>query len=217
MNGGWEMNAWQLMLAGGPIMAPILLCSLFSLSIVIERMWYFKNISTDVPRLKQQVLDLIKANKIKDAVMVCENNPSPVAKILKAALTKFGSSREDIKEHIEDVSLYEIPKLEMRLNALATIAHLSPLLGLLGTALGIAACFYTIQARASALNPITPGDLAGGMGQALLTTIAGLLVAIPTSVVYNYLLHRVNYFILEMERGATEIVNFMFQFSETNS
>ena len=217
MNGVLEMNAWKLILAGGPIMAPILLCSLFSLSIVIERLVYFHNITTDVTKLKQQVFDLIKTNKIKDAVVVCENNPSPVAKIFKAALTKFGSSREDVKEQIEDVSLYEIPKLEMRLGALSTIAQVSPLLGLLGTALGIAACFYTIQLRASALNPITPGDLAGGMGQALITTITGLVVAIPTSVVYNYFLHRVNYLALEMERAATEIVNFMFQFSETNA
>jgi len=86
---------------------------------------------------------------------------------------------------MEDVSLFEIPKLESRLSALATIAHISPLLGLLGTVTGMTASFHTIQVRAAGLNPVTPGDLAGGIGEALLTTVAGLIVAIPTYTAIN--------------------------------
>ncbi|MBN1869611.1 MAG: MotA/TolQ/ExbB proton channel family protein [Candidatus Omnitrophica bacterium] len=195
-------------------MAPIILGSVFALGIVIEKLMYFAFIKTNVPRLKKQVFDLIKNNKIKESIELCDANHSPVAKIFKAGILKFGASRDEIKENIEDASLFEIPRLESRLNALATIAHISPLLGLLGTVTGMTACFHTIQVRAASLNPITPGDLAGGIGEALLTTVAGLMVAIPTFVAYNYFVHRTNHFILEMERGATELVNFLCQVNE---
>ncbi|HLF18495.1 MAG TPA: MotA/TolQ/ExbB proton channel family protein [Candidatus Omnitrophota bacterium] len=217
MGGIWEMNAWHLIKIGGPIMAPILLCSLFALGIVIEKLIYFASIKTNVPQLKQQVFELVKNNNIKEAVQLCDQHHSPVAKILRAGLIKYGSAREDIKENIEDVSLFEVPKLESRLSALATIAHISPLLGLLGTVTGMTASFHTIQVRAASLNPVTPGDLAGGIGEALITTVAGLMVAIPTFVAYNYFVNRINHYVLEMERAATELVNFMCQISETGN
>ncbi len=217
MGGIWEMNAWSLIKSGGPIMAPIILCSVFALGIVIEKLLHFAFIKTNVPRLKRQVFDYIRNNRIKESIELCNTNNSPVAKILKAGILKFGASREEIKESMEDVSLFEIPKLESRLSALATIAHISPLLGLLGTVTGMTASFHTIQVRAASLNPVTPGDLAGGIGEALLTTVAGLMVAIPTFVAYNYFVHRTNHFVLEMERGATELVNFICQVTETQT
>ena len=215
MDGIWEMNAWSLIKAGGPIMAPIFLCSLFALGIIIEKLIYFAMIKVNVPRLKRQIFEHIKSNRIKESVQLCDASRSPIAKIFKAGIIKFGSSREEIKENMEDVSLYEIPKLESRLSALATIAHISPLLGLLGTVTGMTASFHTIQVRAASLNPVTPGDLAGGIGEALLTTVAGLMVAIPTFVAYNYFVNRINHFILEMERAGTELVNFIYQMTQT--
>lgn len=218
MGGGiWEMNAWALIKAGGPIMAPIIMCSVFALGIVIEKLFYYTYIKTNIPQLKKQVFDYIRNNRIKESIDLCDNNRSPIAKILKAGVLKFGASREEIKESIEDSSLFEVPKLESRLSALATIAHISPLLGLLGTVTGMTASFHTIQVRAAGLNPVTPGDLAGGIGEALLTTVAGLMVAIPTYVAYNYFVHRTNTFVLEMEHGATELVNFLCQLTETQS
>ena len=212
--GVWEMNAWKLIQTGGPIMYPILLCSLFGLGITIQKIIQFAIIKTDVRGLKKQVFTHIKNNRIKEAVMVCDSNRSPVAKILKAGVVKFGSSRDKIKESIEDASLFEIPKLESRLSALATIAHISPLLGLLGTVTGMIGSFHTIQMRAASMNPVTPGDLAGSIGEALLTTVAGLMVAIPTFVVYNYFVSRINRIILEMERAATELINYIAQMTE---
>jgi len=217
MGGIWEMNAWSLIKAGGPIMIPIILCSVFALGIVIEKLLYFGFIKTNVMRLKRQIFDRIKSNRIKESIELCDANRSPVAKILKAGILKFGAPREEIKESMEDTSLFEIPKLESRLSALATIAHISPLLGLLGTVTGMTASFHNIQIRAASLNPVTPGDLAGGIGEALLTTVAGLMVAIPTFVAYNYFVHRTNHFVLEMEHGATELVNFICQITETQS
>ncbi|HBO97731.1 MAG TPA: hypothetical protein DE315_06880 [Candidatus Omnitrophica bacterium] len=217
MGGIWGMNAWELVKMGGPLMVPILLCSLFALGIVIEKLIHFSTIQTNAAQLKANVFGLIKNNKIKEAVQLCDANPSPVARILKAGVLKFGTPREEIKESMEDASLFEIPKLENRLGALGTIAHISPLLGLLGTVTGMTTCFHTIQVRAASLNPVTPGDLAGGIGEALITTVAGLMVAIPTFVAYNYCVSRISRFTLEMERAATELVNFMCHMAEAGT
>ena len=216
MGGIWEMNAWTLIKTGGPIMYPIILCSLISVGIIIEKIIYFASLKANVPDLKQKVFTFIRDNKIKESLKLCDSSRSPIARIMRAGIVKFGASRDEIKETMEDVSLFEIPKLESRLSALATIAHISPLLGLLGTVTGMTASFHTIQVRAASLNPVTPGDLAGGIGEALLTTVAGLIVAIPTFVAYNYFVNRTNHFVLEMERGATELVNFLCQVSETS-
>lgn len=213
----WSFNLQDLFVAGGPIMYPILLCSIFALAIIITKLVFFSKISTDTHKLKTVVFDLIKNNRIKDAVTLCDENPSPVAKILKGGLLKFGCSRDEMKEAMEDVSLYELPRLEKYFTALATITHVAPLLGLLGTVTGMTSCFYTIQMRAASLNPVTPGDLAGGIAEALITTVAGLFVAIPTSVTYNYLISRVNTFVREMEHAATELINYLCHLTETQT
>ncbi len=213
----FELNGLELILAGGPVMYFILLCSLFALAIFIEKMIYFSSINTNVQRLKNRIFSSIKDNKFKEAVTLCDNNQAPIAKILKAGITKNGSSREEIKEAMEDASLFEAPKLEKRLSALATIAHIAPLLGLLGTVMGMTRSFHTIQIRSTSLNPVSPGDLAGGIWEALLTTVAGLIVAIPTYVAYNYCVSRVNRIILEIEHGATELLHLLHHISETQT
>jgi len=215
--GIWEINFGKLILSGGPIMVPIILCSIVALGIILSKLIYFSSINIDPVQFKTEVFELVKKNRLKEAVSKCEITSSPLAKILKAGILKFGETRDSIKEAMEDVSLFEIPHLEKRLPALATIAHISPLLGLLGTVTGMTGSFHTIQVRASSLNPVTPGDLAGGIWEALLTTVFGLIVAIPTFVAYNYLVSRVNGYVLEMERGATELVNFLSNLSETAS
>ena len=211
----WEINAGQLIIRGGPIMVPIIMCSIIALGIILEKLIYFSSIHINTHKLKEQVFELIKSDKIEEAIHICNENRSPVAKILKAGILMFGHSRDEIKEAMEDISLFEIPKLEKRFTALATIAHITPLLGLLGTVTGMAGSFHTIQERTSTLNPVTPGDLAGGIWEALLTTVAGLMVAIPTYVAYKYLISRVNAFVLEMERAGTELINFLSHLSET--
>ncbi|MBI5149601.1 MAG: MotA/TolQ/ExbB proton channel family protein [Candidatus Omnitrophica bacterium] len=217
MEGIWGMSAWEFIKLGGPVMIPILLCSLFALGIIIEKLVYFSMIKIDVPQFKTKIFALIKANKIREAVQLCDASPSPVAKIFKAGILKFGAAHDEIKESMDDASSFEIPKMESRLGAVATIAHIAPLLGLLGTVTGMTSSFHTIQVRAASLNPVTPGDLAGGISEALLTTVAGLMVAIPTYVVYNYCVSRINRFVLEMERSATELINFMSHIAQAGA
>ncbi len=200
---------WQLFVNGGPVMWPILLCSIFAAAIISEKIWYLRKISIDNQEFLNKILDRMKHHQTKEALAQCEQTGSPVAYILKAGILKYDRTREQIKEAIEDASLYVVPRLEKNLAALATIAHISPLLGLLGTVLGMARCFQAIQGKASSLAVVLPGDLAMGIWQALLTTVFGLIVAIPAFVAYNYLVSQVNHVILEMEKAATELVNFL--------
>jgi biopolymer transport protein ExbB len=205
----YKMGLWQVFLAGGPVMWPILLCSIFAFAIILEKFWHLHKINIDTQEFLGNILEQMKRHQIKDALQICDNTKSPISHILKAGILKYDRTRDQIKEAIEDASLYEIPKLEKNLSALATIAHISPLLGHLGTVTGMVRCFQVIQAKTTSFHPVSPGDLAGGIWEALLTTVAGLIVAIPTFVAYNYLVSHINNFILEMEKASTELINFL--------
>lgn len=190
-------------------MWPILICSIFAVAIILEKFWCLHKIKIDTQEFLAAILEKMKRHQVKEALQICDTTNSPISNILKAGILKYDRQRIQIKEAIEDASLYEIPRLEKNLSLLATIAHISPLLGLLGTVTGMVRCFQTIQAKATAFSPVSPGNLAGGIWEALLTTVAGLVVAIPTYVAYNYLVSRINNFILEMEKASTELVNFL--------
>ena len=151
----------------------------------------------------------VRHNKIAEAIKICEKTPGPIAHIVRAGILKHDRSRQEIRESIEDAGHQEVPRLEKHLSLLATIAHITPLLGLLGTVTGMVRAFQTIQEKSSSFSPVSPGDLAGGIWEALLTTVAGLIVAIPTVVAYNYLVNRVDEYVLEMERSATEVTNIL--------
>ena len=144
-----------------------------------------------------------------EALDLCERTSGPIAAILKAGVLKHDRSRNEIREAIEDASIHEVPRLERNLPVLSTVAQVAPLLGLLGTVTGLVKAFQVIEAKASAMNPVNPGDLAGGIWEALLATTFGLCVAIPTYVAYNYLVSRVDGFVLDMERSATDLLNIL--------
>lgn len=205
----YKMSLWQLFIAGGPVMWPIFLSSIFAFAIIGEKMWHLHKIRVDTQAFLNSILEKMKRHEIKEALQICDDTKSPVAHILKAGILKYDRPRQQIIEAIEDTSLYEVPKLERNLPMLATIGHIAPLLGLLGTVTGMVKCFQMVQAKATSLHPISPGDLAGGIWEALLTTVAGLVVAIPAYVAYNYLVNRINHFVLEMEKASTELVNFL--------
>lgn len=205
----WQMNPVKLFNSGGPIMWPILICSIWALAVVIERLWFLNRIKIDADRFLRSVLEKVKQHKIKEALSDCDTTKSPIGQILRAGILREGRSRQEIKEAIEDAALYEVPLVERNLNVLATIAHVSPLLGLLGTVTGMVTCFQTIQVKATSTHPLSPGDLAGGIWEALLTTVFGLVVAIPAFIAYNYLVSRVNNIILDMERASAELVNLL--------
>jgi biopolymer transport protein ExbB len=201
----------DLVVKGGPVMYPIILCSIVALAIVIERVYHLHRAKIDTRKFMDEIANVLRRNKIMEAIEICDKTPGPIAHILKAGILKHDRPKHEIKEAIEEAGLYEVPRMEKNLTALATIAHISPLLGLLGTVVGMVGCFQIIQQKSTSLNPASPGDLAGGIWQALITTVAGLAVAIPVYVAYNYLVSRVNHLVLDMERSATDLVNILTQ------
>ena len=200
---------WEFMQKGGPIMWPILLCSAIAFAVVIERLLQLRREQIDTKTFMEQISKSLKRNKIMEALELCERTKGPVANILRAGILKHDRPRSEVREAIEDAAIHEVPRLEKNLPVLATVAHIAPLLGLLGTVTGMVAAFQVIEGRASSLSPVNPGDLAGGIWEALLTTVFGLCVAIPTYVAYNYLTSRVDGFVLDMERSATDLLNIL--------
>ena len=202
---------FELIQKSGAIIYPIILCSIIAFGIILERLYYLRKIKIDAVAFMNNIEAALKHNKIAEAVKICEDTPGPIARIIKAGLLKHDRPRQEMREAIEDAGNQEVPRLEKYIKILATIAHIAPLLGLLGTVAGMAKVFQVIQMKAVMLNPVNTADLAGGIWQALLTTAAGLIVAIPAIVAYHYLVSKVQDFVLEMERSATELINIMSQ------
>lgn len=201
------MNFMEIMSKGGFMMWPLFLCSIFALAVLIDRVWFFYvSNRLDVAEFFPKVLNAVKNKDFQSAIEYCPQKKTPLTVIVKAALKNSGKPKEDIKEILNDVSQFEVPKMEKNLNLLATVAHVSPLLGLLGTVTGIIKCFSVIQQKAAEAGAVNPADLAGGIMEALHTTAFGLLVAIPSFIIYNYFVNKVSSSVVEMERCASELV-----------
>lgn len=206
------LKGLSLIAKGGWLMVPIVLCSVLSLTIIIERFFFFLSFKRfKTPKIVDSILDYFRKDKIKEAIDICENNPYYVTNILKAAFYRHNHPKEVVREAMENASLYEIPKLEKNLNFLSTLAHISPLMGLLGTVVGLVKSFYAIEQKASSIGMINPSDIAGGIWEALLTTVAGLCVAIISYIAYNYFVHRVNIYVLEAEQASTELLEVVLE------
>lgn len=195
----------ELFNKGGFLMYPIFFCSLLAIAIFFERMFYLKSIKTSTRKFGNRIGDLIRKGNINFAITACRKNFSPISQIILAALLKSGGSREEIKETIEDTANQEVVILERNLPILATVGNIAPLLGLLGTVFGMIKGFQVI----STMGVGNPEALAEAISEALLTTAFGLSVAIPTIVAYNYLVHRVDRQIREMEATSVEILELL--------
>lgn len=200
---------WDLIQKGGPMMYLIMLVSVLAFGVVFERVYHLNRARIDSDKFMDGVTGVLKRNKIIEAIEMCNSTPGPIAHIVKAGILKHDRSKSEIKEAVEEAAALEVPRLEKHLPILATIAHIAPLLGLLGTVTGMVKSFQVIQQKALAMAPVSPGDLAGGIWEALLATLAGLAVAIPTYVAYNYLVSQVDNLVYDMERSATDLVNLL--------
>ncbi|MEA1927395.1 MAG: MotA/TolQ/ExbB proton channel family protein [Candidatus Auribacterota bacterium] len=191
---------------GGPLMYLILLGSIIGLAVFLERIFHLYRARIDTDKLMDDIRSLIREGKLPQAIEVCRRTPGPVAHILSAGLACRTRDRSDIREAIEDAGVHEVPRMEKNMVVLATIAHISPLLGLLGTVMGMIKAFMTIEELEGVVNP---SNLAGGIWEALMTTAFGLMVAILAYVAYNFLVARIGKMVLDMETSATEIVNLL--------
>ncbi len=204
-----NVSLLELFQRGGLVMWPILFCSILALAIVIERLLALAKMELDAGRLMEGLLPAVRQRQLDKAERLCEAAPTPLSRMAKAGLKRAGRPREELREAMEETADLEAPALERHIPILGTIAHLTPLLGLLGTVVGLVRCFQVIQEKATSVTPVNPGNLAGGIWEALLTTVFGLMVAIPAYAMYNYLVYRINQFNRQMEAGATELADLL--------
>ncbi len=195
-------------LKGGLLMWPILLCSVITFAIVIERYFILRQASVNVPRFMIQIRQHMKKGDIVEAINYCSEFNSPIANIVRKGLTKYHFGMERIKESIESAGKQEIYKLEKGLSILATISGVAPLLGFLGTVTGMISAFIKIETLG---GNASPSDLAGGIWEALITTAFGLSVGIIAYLFYNYFVTRINKLISEMEITSTDFIDVLYE------
>jgi biopolymer transport protein ExbB len=194
---------WEIVRAGGPLMWPIIACSIAAAAIVLERLWTLQDKRVVPPELTQKVWQLVETNQISDKVITALEQNSPLGRLLAAGLANRHRPREILMERLEDTGRHVVHELERFLNTLGTIAGVCPLLGLLGTVTGIIRAFNAIQAGGMG----DPRALSGGIAEALFATAAGLCVAIPALISYRYLRGRVERLVIEMEKQAIRIAD----------
>ena len=197
------MKVLDLIVAGGPVMYPIILCSVVALAIIAERLWALR-VSRISPRnLMSRVWGWVKNSQL-DAKKVKElRDSSPLGRVLAIGLINAKHGRDIMKESIVETATHEIHEMGRFLNLLGTIATLSPLLGLLGTVTGMVNVFSTIVLRGSA----DPALFAGGIAEALYTTVAGLLVAIPALFFHRFFCRKIDEIAVLMEQDAIRLVD----------
>lgn len=192
----------DFIIKGGVFIYPIIICSIISLTIFMEKIWSLKRNRVIPVTFLDTIERLLKKEDIAEALKLCGENSSSISRIFSAGIKNYGKRREIIKERIEEVGRREAVVLGRYVEALATIASVSTLLGLLGTIAGMIKIFSVISLQ-SVVNPST---LAGGISEALYTTAAGLTVAIPTLIFYRYLSSKSNSLIVEMEECSAQMV-----------
>ncbi len=196
---------YDFVVKGGVLMIPIALCSIIALAIFLERLWSLRK-SKVIPRdFLIEIEDLIRREKIPEAITRCRKDNSSMANIIVAGIRNFGKRREIVKESIEEIGRREAATLERYINVVGTISAIAPLLGLLGTVFGMIKAFNVISIQGVG----NPSSLAGGISEALITTAAGLVVAIPTFVLYRYLANKADDLIVEMEEHSIRMVDLL--------
>ena len=190
---------------GGPLLYVIAFCSVLAVGIFLERLWVFSRVRREYQLLAARIDNLVSKGDRSEAETLCLGSQNPLARIYLAALKSFGKSRDQLKQEVEEVGSREAVFVNRYLGLLSTIATLSPLLGLLGTVLGMIQAFNVIAVQGVG----TPATLGGGISQALLTTAAGLSVAIPVILLHRYLSSRAALITLEMEEHSMHLVNLL--------
>ncbi len=193
----------ELFRKGGPVMWPLLAFSLVALVFIVERLIALRRAKINVNEFLAKVRKALIVNRsIRDAVKTCEQDRGPVASIMKAGLLKYGQPKEDVEKTIESAALFEMGRLERGLVVIATTANVAPLLGFFGTVAGMIKSFDAL-AEAGLSNP---GLVAAGISEALITTAAGLAVAIPAQLFYNYFMSRINKFVRDIETSTNMLL-----------
>jgi biopolymer transport protein ExbB len=189
---------------GGPVIWLILIAAAIALVVFVERALFCHRSQINSAEFLNGVRTVLKRDNVVEAISICDATPGPVARLVKAAIINREKGRDRVREAVEEAGLTEVPRLEEKLNLLATIAQIAPLLGLFGTVIGFMHIFSQLGSDGLYAHL---QELATGVWEALICAAAGIGVAIPAHAGYNYLVSRINKLVLDMERAAAEIVN----------
>jgi len=191
---------------GGPVMYPLLLCSVFALAIILERFYTLSKIKGDTRTFTRKVKKFLLANEPEKALSLCEESRTPISFIFKTGLLRRTLSKEEIEKSMEDEAVHQVSFLQKYLKGLAIISNISPLLGFLGTVTGL---YRAFKAIVMAGGVTSTSVVAEGIAEALITTVAGLCIAIPVVIFHGYFISSIDNLILEMERESTELIEIL--------
>lgn len=203
-----RLSIWDLAVKGGVIMIPIALMSVIAVYIFIERYMVIGRASREEHNFMNNIRDFIHNGRIDSALSLCKNTQTPIARMVEKGIIRIGKPLNDISTAIENVGKLEVAKLEKTMATLATIAGAAPMLGFLGTVTGMVEAFYDMS---MAGNNIDIALLSGGIYQAMITTVAGLIVGILGYICYNVLVARVEKVVFVMEARATEFMDLLHE------
>lgn len=193
----------ELYWTGGWFMHPILLCSIVAVAIILERLWFFAKARTDTRRLMNELLHVLQDQGFEAAQRFLHSQRGPIAAVLHSGLLRAKRGPEAVEKAIETAASIETAFLERGLIWLATVANLAPLLGFLGTVSGMIHAFEAIAAA----EEVSAKLVATGIYEALITTAAGLMVAIPVQAAHNYFVSRIDKFVIDMEESSAELID----------
>ena len=197
---------FSIMVKGGVLMWPILLCSIISVAIILEKLYHFHRIRINIPDFFVSIRRLLQKKKVEDALGLCQKTRAPIGRILACGIQNHKKDARIQEKSISRVGSWEVRGLEKYLRGLAIIGNITPLIGLLGTVVGMIKAFVKIQELGGRVDASV---LAGGIWEALLTTAAGLTVAIPTLVAYHYFEGKIDNMSCWMKEVASELLEFL--------
>jgi len=199
-----NVGLFHLMQRGGPLMLVLLACSVVALGVFMERLFYYRRSRMNVNEFLAGVLALVRRQSYLEAIARSEEGHGPVVSVVRTAIYKRHLPAAELREVVREIAQLEIPQLESNVSLLGTIGYVAPLLGLLGTVTGMIEAFVQIN-RTSGTASV--GDLSQGIYMALITTAAGLVVAIPCYLAHNFLVAQVHSIVADMERAGIETIH----------
>ena len=201
-------EAYEFLAKGGILMIPILLSSIVAFTIFLERLWALQRQKILPPQFIKRVTENLRTERFEAAKAMCDRNYSPVSSIIRAGIKMHNNTRSVIKEVMEETGRREIASMERWVGAVGSIANIAPLLGLLGTVTGMIKVFQDV-ALVGDSGDVNPGNLANGIWEALITTAAGLSVAIPVLVMFKFINSRIDRYVIELEEVSLGLVDIL--------
>ncbi|NLY30059.1 MAG: MotA/TolQ/ExbB proton channel family protein [Firmicutes bacterium] len=193
----------DLIIRGGPVMIPLLLCSVLVVAVSLERLVYLLRCRVDTEDLMDDIKLALQQGKILEAIQIAKKTRGPVAAVLAAGIAHYDKDKQFIRERLEEVAYEEVFRMERRLGLLDAIITAAPLLGLLGTVTGIINSFQVISAVGGLDDTLA---LSSGIAEALITTATGLIIAIPGTLIYSYLSGLIDRIVVDINKRSSELL-----------